>query len=128
MEWLIVADDLVIMARVYDLLEWLLPKGERFPRAYRHTVTKRLMDAALDVQEGLFEAQARRGKARLEELHGVDAALNRLRLYLRLAHAWHWLSDGQHEHVSKMVAEIGRLLGGWLRQANGGVEKVTPGR
>ena len=40
-----------------------------------------------------------------------------MRLYLRLAHRWRWLSSGQYEHVSRMVAEIGRLLGGWIRQA-----------
>jgi hypothetical protein len=109
-------EELVILSRTYDLLAWLLPKGERFPRVYRHTLTRRLMDAAMDVQEGLFEAQARRGERRLEQLQGVDAALNRLRLYLRLAHQWRWLNDGQYEHVSRMVAEVGRLLGGWLRQ------------
>ena len=37
------------------------------------------------------------------------------RLYLRLAHRWRWLNDGQYEHVSRLVAEIGRLLGGWLK-------------
>ncbi len=111
-------EDLVILNRSFDLLAWLLPKGERFPRVYRHTVTQRLLGSAMDVQEGLFEAQARRGARRLEALQGVDAALNRLRLYLRLAHAWRWLSDGQYEHVSRMVAEVGRLLGGWLRRAD----------
>lgn len=79
------------------------------------------------MQEGLFEAQARRGRARLEQLRGVDAALNRVRLYLRLAHDWHWLNDGQHEHVSSMVAEIGRLLGGWLRQSRAEQRKGAPG-
>ena len=39
----------------------------------------------------------------------------RLRIYLRLAHRWRWLSDGQYAHAGGMVAEIGRLLGGWLR-------------
>jgi hypothetical protein len=48
-------------------------------------------------------------------LRSADAALGRLRSYLRLAHRWGWLSDGQYAHVSAMVAEIGRLLGGWLR-------------
>jgi hypothetical protein len=121
-------EDLVVLARTYDLLAWLLPKGERFPRAYRHTVTRRLLDATLDVQEGLlFEAQARRGRARLERLQGVDAALNRVRLYLRLAHDWQWLSDGQYEHVSRRVAEIGRMVGGWLRQAAADKRKGAPG-
>ena len=70
----------------------------------------------MDVQDGLFRAQAHRGKERKRALLDVDADLNRVRLYLRLAYHWHWLSNGQYEHVSKMVAEIGRLLGGWLRQ------------
>lgn len=113
-----VAEELIILSRVFDLLAWLLPKGERFPRAYRHTVTARLMAAALDLQDHLFDAQCHRGATRRTALGQCDAALNRLRLYLRLAHHWRWISDGQYEHVSRMVAEIGRLLGGWIRQAS----------
>ena len=109
-------DDLIILTRTFDLLDWLLPRAERFPRVFRHTVTQRLMDAAMDVQDGLFKAQAYRGKARKDALIDVDADLNRVRLYLRLAFHWRWLNSGQYEHVSKMIAEIGRLLGGWLRQ------------
>ncbi len=44
--------------------------------------------------------------------------LNKLRLYLRLAHQWGWLNDGQYRHVSAMVAEIGRLLGGWMKKTS----------
>ncbi|EXJ16772.1 four helix bundle protein [Imhoffiella purpurea] len=65
----------------------------------------------------MYAAQSRRGRARQSALADADAALNRLRLYLRLAHRWRWLSNSQYEHVSRMVAEIGRLLGGWIRQA-----------
>ena len=68
------AEDMVIFSRVFDLLEWLVPKGETFPRPFRHTVTARLLDAALDMAT---------------------------------------------QHVSRMVAEVGRLLGGWIRQATG---------
>lgn len=112
-------DDLVIFTRLFDLLEWLLPKAETFPRAHRFTVTPRFLGAALDLAEQLHEAQARRGKPRRDALTKADASLNTLRLYLRLAHRWRWLSDGQYEHVSRMVAEVGRLLGGWMRQAGG---------
>lgn len=92
-----------------------MPKAERFPRVYRATVTRRLMDAALDFQEALFAAQSQGGTTRQKHLREADAALNRLRLYLRLAHRWRWLSDGQYRHVSTLVAELGRLLGGWLK-------------
>jgi len=78
------------------------------------------MDAALDLQDELFMAQSHRGAVRQAHLAQCDAALNRLRLYLRLAYQWQWFNSGQYEHVSKMVAEIGRLLGGWIRQAQAG--------
>ena len=111
------AEELVLLIRVSDLLAWLLPKSEKFPRSYRFTLTQRMMDAALDCQEAVFSAQSHRGAARKASLRTADAALNCLRLYLRLAHRWHWLSDGQYEHVSEQVAEIGRLLGGWIKQS-----------
>jgi hypothetical protein len=111
------AEEMIVFARCYDLLAWLMPKAERFPRPFRSTVTQRLMDAALDLHEALFDAHSQRAGARLAALRTADAALGRLRLYLRLAHHWHWLNTGQFEHVSVMVAEIGRLVGGWLKQA-----------
>jgi len=113
------AEEMVILVRAFDLLDWLLPKSERFPRVYRATVTQRLMDAALDFQEALYDAQSQGGAMRRRHLRAADAHLNKLRLYLRLAHRWTWLSDGQYRHVSLMVAEIGRLLGGWIKQTEG---------
>lgn len=109
------SSDMVIFTRTYDLLHWLLPKSERFPKLYRSTVTQRLMDATLDFQESLLEAQAYQDKIRLRHLKQADAHLNKVRLYLRLVHQWGWLSLSQYEHVSRMVAEIGRLLGGWIK-------------
>lgn len=110
-------DNMIILTRTFDLLTWLLPKSERFPKAYRFTVTQRLMDAALDFQEALFDAQSQGGTTRNKHLRTADAHLNKVRLYLRLAHQWGWLNDGQYRHVSAMVAEIGRLLGGWLKSS-----------
>jgi hypothetical protein len=109
------AEELVILARAFDLLDWLLPKAEQFPRVYRTTVVQRLMAAALDFQEALFDAQSQGGSTRQKHLRAADAALNKVRLYLRLAHHWRWLNAGQHRHVSAQVAELGRLLGGWLK-------------
>lgn len=108
-------DELIILTRTYDLLLWLLPKAERFPKPYRFTLTQRLMNAALDFQEALFDAQSQSGTTRMKHLRAADAHLNKLRVYLRLIHHWEWINDGQYRHVSAMVAEIGRLLGGWMK-------------
>ena len=110
---------MVIFTRTYDMLQWLLPRTERFRKSQRFVITKRLQDAALDFQEALFLANAHSGRTRLNHLRTADAHLNKLRLYLRMIRDWRWIKRGQYEHVSKMVAEIGRLLGGWIRQSKG---------
>jgi four helix bundle protein len=110
------AKELVIFTQTYDLLTWLLPQCERFPKSQRFVVTQRLQDAALDFQEAIFEANARSSAQRLEYLQAADAHLNKLRLYLRLSRQWNWLSSGQYEHVSRMVTDVGKLLGGWMKQ------------
>lgn len=79
-------------------------------------MTQRMMIVTLEFQEGLIAAQAIRGRDRIKQLRVCDTRLNQLRFYLRLAHHWRWLSDGQYQHVSLIIAEIGRLLGGWLKQ------------
>ncbi len=111
--------EMVIFTRTFDLLTWLLPVTNHFPRAHRHSFTRRLLDAAFDLQERLQKANHRRGRARLEQLELADEALERLRVYLRLAVRWGWLSGGQYRHVAAMVAEVGRLLGGWLKTTRG---------
>jgi four helix bundle protein len=104
-----------IFTRSYDFLSWLVPATNHFPRAQRHSFTQRLLDAAFDLRERLEEANARQGTKRLDRLDLADEALARVRLYIRLAFRWGWLTSGQYEHVGAQVAEIGRLLGGWLR-------------
>jgi four helix bundle protein len=113
-------EEMVILVRCFDFLTWLLPATNNFPRAHRHTLTQRLLDAALDVQKYLEEANYRRGAERLERLYRAGEALRCVRVYIRLAAKWQWLSAGQYRHVSEMMAEIGRLLGGW--------QKATAGR
>ncbi len=107
--------EMPIFTRSFDCLTWLLPVSNHFPRAHRHTFTQRLLDAAFDLRERLEEANLRRGQQRMEKLTLADEALARVRLYLRLAVHWGWLTIGQYDHVSKLVLEIGRLLGGWRK-------------
>ena len=107
--------ELPIFTKTYDFLSWLVPLTNHFPRAHRQNVTRRLLDAALDFQECILEANSQRGRARFELSIRADAQLDKVRLYLRLVHRWQWINPGQYEHASRMVAELGRLLGGWQK-------------
>jgi hypothetical protein len=46
--------EMPIFTRTFDLLTWLLPATNHFPRAHRHTATKRLLDAAFDLRYDLM--------------------------------------------------------------------------
>jgi hypothetical protein len=107
--------EMPIFSKTFDLLTWLLPMTNHFPRAHRHTFTQRLLDAAFDLRERLEEANVQRGASRRAKLLEADAALAKVRLYLRLAERWQLLTPGQYQHAAVMVAEIGRLLGGWMK-------------
>ncbi len=109
-------EDLRIQSKVYQLLQWLLPKSEKFPRFYRTTLTKRLMDAALVLHESIAAATSFTGSQRYKLLLQADSSLNIIRIYLRLISDWQWLSLSQYEHVSGIVAEIGRMLGAWIKR------------
>ena len=51
----------------------------------------------------------------MSKLDLADAELDKVRLYLRLAFRWKWLSPGQYKHAARQVTEIGKLLGGWKK-------------
>lgn len=107
-----------IFARMHDLVLWLMERTQSFPRSQRFVLTKRLQDTMLDVQEKLVEAALTAGRERQACLAAADVELGKLRFYLRLSHELGWLSTGQYGHASRMVAEVGRLLGGWIKSAS----------
>lgn len=109
------SEKMIIFTRTYDFISWLLPLAEKFPRSQRFVITQRLQNAALNFQESIIEANSLRDGLRVEKLNVADAELRKVRLYLRLCEQWKWINPGQYRHVSEMVLEIGRLLGGWKK-------------
>jgi hypothetical protein len=108
-----------IFARTYDLLLWLIPSTLKFPRDQRFVLARAVQETALRFQERLIEASAARGRAQQEVLARADVELTKLRFYLRLCKDLNLLQQNGYYHVAEMVAEVGRLLGGWSKKASG---------
>ncbi len=108
-----------IFSRTYDMLLWLIPQVQKFPRVHRFGLAERITRKALDFQETLVAAVLHRGVSRRDLLDQADVQLAQLRYHIRLSHDLKLFSTGQYAHVSGMIVEIGRLLGGWKKKASG---------
>ena len=101
-----------IFTRSYELLQWLIPATVKFPRQQRFVLAAALQRTALELHEKLIEAV--KSEQPLPILRQADVSLTKLRFYLRLCRDQGLLNLGQYEHVSRMVSEVGRILGGWI--------------
>ena len=95
----------------------------RFPREHRHTVTEHMASLAMQVHDALIAARHASPELRGRHIERADVALDQLRQYALLACEWHWWSEAQYGHFSKLSAQLGRLIGGWRRS----VQRLPPG-
>lgn len=105
--------DSPVFARCDELVLWVLRATVRYPRHYRAALGKATQEAALRLQRELVAAARRREKR--AALQAADEALHELRLLLRQGSALGLMTLGQFEHVTRIVDEVGRLIGGWRR-------------
>ncbi len=102
-----------IFIKIYDLLLWLLNHTERFPKNERFRMAKRLEDTAFEFQHLLVQAARKQNKRQI--LQQADLELEKLRLYVRLSRDCGTTKPRQYEHAARLLTEIGKLLGGWLK-------------
>ena len=106
-----------IFTKTFDLLAWLWPATLKFPREHRFVLAQRTQNTAFNFYEAITAASlSSQGHTHLQQ---ADVELQRLRLYLRLCQRLQFFNKGQYEHVSLMMEEIGKLLGGWRKKQSG---------
>lgn len=107
-------DELPIFVKWMDFVEWLLVTTGKFPKTARFSFAQRIEGLALDVVEDLVEARYSRDKQAI--LKRANLRLEKMRVLLRLSHKLHYLSTTGYEHTAKSLTEVGRMLGGWMKE------------
>ena len=105
-----------IFSKTSNLLLWLLQHTEKYPKCERFRLAKRIEDTAFNFYEYLIEAV--KSDQKMAFLSSADLELDKLRLYLRLAHNRKLADHGQYLFAAENLTEIGRLLGGWIKTPN----------
>jgi hypothetical protein len=91
----------------------MIPQVDKFPRVRRFTLGERLEGGLLDVLELLVEAAYTRNKE--TPLRRANLRLEVVRHLWRLAHELKAIAIRQYEYGAKLMDELGRQIGGWLR-------------
>ena len=107
---------LILFEKWMETTKWLVRRTQRWPKTLRASLTQRVENLAIAILEDVTTAayvKARRARA----LRSADERLGRLRVLIRLAHELEVLGGSAYEEATARLAEAGRLIGGWRRQA-----------
>ena len=114
------AKEVDAITKVYDLLLWLIPKIEKFPRSQKYLVGDRIENLMLDVLELLIDAAYSRKKQ--QALRGANLKLEKLRYLVRLSKDLKLLNMKGYEFSSRAGSQganvrvgnhIDCQMGGW---------------
>jgi hypothetical protein len=106
-------DNLIIYQKIYDFTLYLFPIIDRFPKFEKFVLCTHIKSRVLDVAKLIIRANKSRNKKPL--LFDIDVAIEEIKFLLRLSHDRKYISHRSYEHGSKLLLEIGRLLGGWIK-------------
>ncbi len=115
--------EMLVIKKGYDFSKWLLNHTGKFPKSYRFSVAAKLENGILDFIEATTVANMRRDK--ISFLTKADEALARLRLLFRLSYEMRFINLKSYEYGSRQMAELGRLLGGWLKNPGAGFARTN---
>jgi hypothetical protein len=109
--------ELDIITTYYDFLLWVIPEISKIPKSFRFTLGEKMEMKLYEILDGLVEAKYAAEKRAL--LAGLNVSLEQVRFQLRLCEDLKAVGLQKHETGSKMVNEVGKRLGGWIRSLGG---------
>ncbi len=97
----------------HDLLKWMLPQIDRFPRARRYTLGSHLEQCLIDSLEQLVDAAWTREKS--AALRHANRRLRTAQHLWRLAMELQLVSLRRYRHGAELLVGVGRQTGGWQK-------------
>jgi len=106
-----------ILLKLHELLVYLLPQLNKFPRDQKFVLGDRIETKVLDVQESCLRAYySRDNRGYLLE---ANLQLEVTRHLVRLAHGLKLFSTHTFGVLAAKLDEVGRMIGGWLKAVPG---------
>lgn len=108
--------ELTIYQKHYDLMLYAIPLLNKYPKSQRYILGQQTANVLLDIGRLIVQANREKGRDRLRSLWEIDVKLEEFRLLIRLAKDLKMLAVKQYGLISEYASEVGKLLGGWMKQ------------
>ncbi len=105
--------NLVIFQKSYDFYLYLSQITRYFPKSEKFVLSSQIKNKALEFIGLVVKTNKLYNKK--DSLLDCDVALEQIKVLIRIAKDMQYMKSNQYEHCSKIIAEIGKLLGGWIR-------------
>lgn len=106
-------DDLKILQKCYDMIEYGYICLRQFPKSERYTLAADIKDSMYELLKLIIRANKRYFKK--TTLQDVDIELENLRYLVRLSNSLGFLPFKKYENWSRKLEELGKMLGGWIK-------------
>ena len=106
-------EDLKILQKTYDMIEYGYIALRQFPKSERHTLAAEIKRSMYELLRLIIRGNKKYFKK--TTLQDVDIELDNLRYLIRLGQSLGFLPFKKYEVWSKLLNEIGKMLGGWIK-------------
>lgn len=116
-------NDLPILHKLietYKLWQEFLPN---FPKSSKYTLGEKIDRLFVEVLEFIFSATYLQASKKLDCANKASIKLDLLKFFLRIVWEIKVLDNKKYILISEKLDEIGKMLGGWIRQIK---EKLPP--
>lgn len=109
------AEELKLLQKTYNMIQYGYICLRQYPKSEKHTLAAETKRAMFGLLKAIIMANRRYYKK--NAIQEADVQLEILRYYVRLGKDLAFLPIRKYENWAKMLAEIGKMIGGWLRSA-----------
>lgn len=110
-----ITDELTIAKKVLDLIYYTNDVIRKYPKSEKFVLATETKNVTNKILKGILIAQKSTSKLeRLKILKGVDISLCFLKINVRLAYRYKYISEKNYTTWSEKITDICNMLGSWI--------------
>lgn len=108
--------DFKIYTKMMDVLIWIFPKINTFPKKQRFVLGQQIENTSLGILKLIIQANNEKNKTKKSEyLERMNTELEILRSLLQVSQELKFISFKSLEYIVNQIDEVGRMRGGWAK-------------